>query len=54
MGGRALIAASNYVHVCVRGDRREGGGVCGYVDVCDCGCGRDCVGEEGSVWVRQP
>ena len=45
MGGTALIAAVN----CVCGG---GGGVCMWI--CGYGCGCDCVGEEGSVWVGQP
>ena len=37
VGGTVLIAAVKYV--CVLGG--------------ECGCGCDCVGEEGSVWVVQ-
>ena len=38
MGGTALIAASKYVHVCVRegGKRGRGECVCGWVGGCDC------------------
>ena len=55
MGGTVLIAAVKYVCVS-RGGGGEGGregGREGCVCGCDCvgGCGYDCVGVEGSVWV---
>ena len=45
MGGTALIAASNYVHVCVRGDRRGGGCVGMWMCVT--------VGVGVTAWVRK-
>ena len=57
MGGTVLIAAVKYV--CVSEGGECGWGVCVGVTVwvggCDCvgGCGCDCVGEEGIVWVVQ-
>ena len=57
MGGTVLIAAVKYV--CVLEGGECGWGVCVGVTVwvggCDCvgGCGCNCVGEEGIVWVVQ-